>query len=59
MAAAKNLRSCRKVRRKMDVRTESLFSTGTELPFTRGGFTASVRDHNLREASHLYYKGKE
>jgi hypothetical protein len=31
----------------------------TELPFTRGSFTASVRDHNLREASHLYYEGKE
>jgi hypothetical protein len=56
-----NLWSCRKVRREMDVRTESLFST--ELPFTRGSFTASVRDHrdNLREASHLYryYEGKE
>jgi hypothetical protein len=35
----------------------NLFST--ELPFTRGSFTASVRDHNLREASHLYYEGKE
>ena len=46
-----------KVRREMDVRTEFLFST--ELPFTRGSFTASVRDHNLREASHLYYEGKE
>ena len=53
----KNLRSCRKASREMDVRTESLFST--ELPFTRGSFTASVRDHNLREASHLYYEGKE
>jgi hypothetical protein len=55
----KDLRSRRKVRREMDFRTESLFST--ELPFTRGSFTASVRDHNLREpeASHLYYEGKE
>jgi hypothetical protein len=53
----KNLRSCRKASREMDVGTESLFST--ELPFTRGSFTASVRDHNLREASHLYYEGKE
>jgi hypothetical protein len=35
----------------------NLFST--ELPFTRGSFAASVRDHNLREASHLYYEGKE
>ena len=35
----------------------NLFST--ELPFTRGSFTASVRDHNLREASHLCYEGKE
>jgi hypothetical protein len=45
------------VRRKMDVRTETLFSA--ELPFKRGSFTASVRDHNLREASHHYYEGKE
>ena len=52
----KDLRSRSKVRREMDVRTESLFST--ELPFTRGSFTASVRDHNLREASHLYYGTK-
>ena len=53
----KDLRSRRKVRREMDFRTEFLFST--ELPFTRGSFTASVRDHKLREASHLYYEGKE
>jgi hypothetical protein len=53
----KNLVQCRKAGREMDVRTESQFST--ELPFTRGSFTASVRDHNLREASHLYYEGKE
>ena len=42
----KDLRSRSKVRREMDFRTESLFST--ELPFTRGIFTSSVRDHNLR-----------
>ena len=53
----KNLRSCRKASREIDVHTEYLFST--ELPFTRGSFTASVRDHNLREVSHLYYEGKE
>jgi hypothetical protein len=53
----KNLSSCRKASREMDIRTESLFST--ELPFTRGSFTASVRDRNLREASHLCYEGKE
>ena len=48
---------CGSKRREMEFRTESQFST--ELPFTRGSFTASVRDHNLREASHLYYEGKE
>ena len=41
----------------MEFRTEYQFST--ELPFTRGSFTASVREHNLREASHLFYEGKE
>ena len=53
---AKNLERCRKSR-EMRFRTEYQFST--ELPFTRGSFTASVRDHNLREASHLFYEGKE
>ena len=38
----------------MEFRTEYQFST--ELPFTRGSFTASVRDHNMREASHLFYE---
>ena len=49
----------RKAGREMEFpsRTESQFST--ELPFTRGSFTDSVRDHNLREASHLYYEGEE
>jgi hypothetical protein len=51
----KNLGRCRKVGREMDFRTESQLST--ELPFTRGSFNASVRDHNLKEASHLYYEG--
>jgi hypothetical protein len=43
----------------MEFRTKYQFST--ELPFIRGSFTASVRDHNLREASHLFqvYNGKE
>ena len=40
-------------------RTEFKFLCGTELPFTRGSFAAEVRDHDLREASHLYYEGKE
>ena len=54
---AKNLEGCRKVGREMDFRTEYQFST--ELPLTWGSFTASVRDHNLRKASHLFYEGKE
>ena len=54
---SQNLERCRKAGREMEFRTESQFST--ELPFTWGSFTASVRDHNLREASHLYYEGKE
>ena len=54
---AKNLEGCRKAGREMEFRTEYQFST--ELPFTRGNFTASVRDHNLRESSHLFYESKD
>ena len=44
-----------KAGREMEFRTEYQFST--ELPFKWASFTTSVRDHNLREASRLFYEG--